>query len=67
MARVKGCKAFWNRPQRWPPAAYAAGAMDKYENPYREVSECAPLTRVGRLAECVLGVLLALLAVYLSR
>jgi hypothetical protein len=41
--------------------------MDKYENPYRDAPDCVPLTRAGRLVECALGVLLALLAVYLSR
>jgi hypothetical protein len=41
--------------------------MDKYDNPYRDDPESAPLTRVGRLAECGLALLLALLAVYLSR
>jgi hypothetical protein len=41
--------------------------MDKYENPYRDAPETVPLTRFGRLAECALGILLAFLAVYLSR
>jgi hypothetical protein len=42
-------------------------SMDKYDNPYRDDPESVPLTRVGRLAECALALLLALLAVYLSR
>lgn len=41
--------------------------MDKNENPYREDPELAPHTRAGRLAECALALLLAVLAVYLSR
>lgn len=41
--------------------------MDKYHNPYRDDPESVPLTRVGRLTECALAVLLAVLAVYLSR
>jgi hypothetical protein len=43
-----------------------AACMEKYENPYRDDPELAPLTRTGRLAECALAVLLALLAVYLA-
>jgi hypothetical protein len=41
--------------------------MDKYDNPYRDDPELTPLTRAGRLAECAFALLLALLAVYLSR
>src|SRR5687768_1199826 len=44
-----------------------AASMQKYENPYRDDPELVPLTRAGRLAECALAVLLALLAIYLSR
>ena len=41
--------------------------MDNYHNPYRDDPECAPLTRVGRVVECGLALLMAVLAVYLSR
>ena len=41
--------------------------MEKYGNPYRDDPESMPLTRVGRLVECSLALLLAVLAVYLSR
>jgi hypothetical protein len=41
--------------------------MASYNNPYRDDPESAPLTRTGRLAECVLSMALALLAFYLSR
>ena len=41
--------------------------MQKYDNPYRDDPESAPLTRIGRLTECALSLLLALLAFYLSR
>jgi len=53
--------------QTRPVEAYPAARMDKYENPYRDAPECVPLSRLGRVTECALGVLLALLAVYLSR
>jgi hypothetical protein len=41
--------------------------MDNYDNPYRNDPESSPLTRVGRFIECGLALLLAVLAVYLSR
>ena len=41
--------------------------MHKYDNPYRDDPESAPLTRTGRLTECAVSVVLALLAFYLSR
>jgi hypothetical protein len=41
--------------------------MDRYDNPYRDDPQSAPLTPVGRLIECGLVLLLAVLAVYLSR
>lgn len=41
--------------------------MDPYKNPYRDDPESVPLTRAGRLTECLLAVLLALLAIYLSK
>jgi hypothetical protein len=40
--------------------------MDNYRYPYSDDPESAPLTRVGRLTECALVLLLAVLAVYLS-
>lgn len=43
------------------------GVMDQYDNSYRDEPGTAPLTRSGRLTECVLALLLALLSVYLSR
>ena len=48
---------------------YAAGfaAMNNYDNPYRDDPELAPLTRAGRLMECAFAVVLAFLAVYLSK
>jgi len=42
-------------------------AMDPYHNPYRDQPPAAPLTRAGRLVECMLALVLTLLAVYLSR
>jgi hypothetical protein len=42
-------------------------SMDQYKNPYHDDPELAPLTRVGRVMECALAVLLALLAIYVSR
>ena len=41
--------------------------MENYANPYHEEPQPVPLTRAGRLTECVLALLLTLLAVYLSR
>jgi len=41
--------------------------MENYDNPYRDDPELTPLTRAGRLIECGFAVLLAFLAVYLSR
>jgi hypothetical protein len=41
--------------------------MESYKNPYRDDPESVPLTRTGRLTECALAVLLAVLAIYLSR
>lgn len=41
--------------------------MERYHNPYRDDPELAPLTRAGRLVECALAMLLAFLAIYLSR
>jgi hypothetical protein len=41
--------------------------MANYDNPYCNDPESIPLTRVGRLIECGLALLLAVLAVYLSR
>lgn len=41
--------------------------MDKYDNPYRDDPESVPTSRAGRFAECALALLLAVLAVYLSR
>jgi hypothetical protein len=46
--------------------AYSARRMDNYHYPYSDDPESAPLTRVGRLTECALVLLLAVLAVYLS-
>jgi len=40
--------------------------MDNYDNPYHEDPEPVPLTRAGRLIECGLALVLAVLAVYLS-
>jgi hypothetical protein len=45
----------------------AARRMDYYDNPYSDDPESFPVTRVGRLIECGLALLLAVLAVYLSR
>jgi hypothetical protein len=45
----------------------AALAMHGYNNPYREDPELAPLTRAGRVLECAVAMMLALLAIYLSR
>jgi hypothetical protein len=42
-------------------------SMDEYKNPYHDDPELAPLTRVGRVMECAVAVLLALLAIYVSR
>ena len=39
----------------------------EYRNPYRDDPELAPLTRGGRFMERALAVMLALLAIYLSR
>jgi hypothetical protein len=53
-----------------PPVAAAKllrPAMHPYNNPYREDPELAPLTRTGRVLECAVAVMLALLAIYLSR
>jgi hypothetical protein len=53
-----------------PPSAAAmllARAMYEYKNPYREDPELAPLTRAGRFLECAAAVMLALLAIFLSR
>jgi hypothetical protein len=41
--------------------------MDNYANPYRDDPESLPQTRAGRLIECGVALLLAVLAVYLSR
>jgi hypothetical protein len=46
--------------------------MDNYDNPYRDNPyrddpESVPQTRAGRLVECGIALLLAVLAVYLSR
>jgi hypothetical protein len=42
--------------------------MDNQHNPYSaDDPESAPLTRVGRLIECGLALLMAVLALYLSR
>jgi hypothetical protein len=41
--------------------------MKSYDNPYREDPELAPLKRAGRWIECAFAVVLAFLAVYLSR
>jgi hypothetical protein len=48
-------------------AMLLARAMYEYNNPYREDPELAPLTRVGRVLECAAAVMLALLAIILSR
>ncbi len=48
-------------------ALFSGELMASYNNPYRDYPESAPLTRTGRLAECVLSMALALLAFYLSR
>jgi hypothetical protein len=42
-------------------------AMQEYRNPYRDDPELAPLTRSGRFMERAVAVMLALLAIYLSR
>ena len=41
--------------------------MNNYDNPYRDDPELTPLTRAGRFIECTFAVVLAILAVYLSR
>jgi hypothetical protein len=41
--------------------------MEKFDNPYRDDPQLLPPTRAGRLVECGLAVLLALLAVFLSK
>ena len=41
--------------------------MNNYDNPYRDDPELTPLTRAGRFVECTFAVVLAILAVYLSR
>jgi hypothetical protein len=41
--------------------------MNNYDNPYPDDPELAPLTRAGRFIECALAVVLAFLAVYLSK
>jgi hypothetical protein len=41
--------------------------MNNYDNPYSDDPELAPLTPAGRLIECVFAVVLAFLAVYLSK
>jgi hypothetical protein len=41
--------------------------MNNDHNPYRDDPELAPLTRTGRFIECAFAVVLAFLAVYLSR
>ena len=48
-------------------AMLLARAMYEYNNPYHEDPELAPLTRAGRFLECAAAVMLALLAIYLSR
>ena len=71
VAGVKACKT----PEGVPDCAAEPGAaalfcrrrMDNYDNPYRDDPESAPLTRVGRVIECGLALLMAVLAVYLSR
>ena len=42
-------------------------AMNTHDNPYRDDPELAPLTRTGRFIECAFAVVLAFLAVYLSK
>ena len=49
------------------PRDYAAPCMHEYTNPYRDDPELAPLTRGGRIMEGAVAVMLALLAIYLSR
>ena len=41
--------------------------MNNYTNPYPDGPELAPLTRTGRFIECAFAVVLAFLAVYLSK
>jgi len=41
--------------------------MNNYDNPYRDDPELAPMTRAGRFIECTFAVVLAILAVYLSK
>jgi hypothetical protein len=41
--------------------------MDNYDNPYRDDPESVSPTRAGRLIECGIALLLAVLALYLSR
>jgi hypothetical protein len=68
---VKACKA----PRDVPDCAAKTAAghlscrrrMDNYDNPYRDDPESVPQTRAGRLVECGIALLLAVLAVYLSR
>jgi hypothetical protein len=41
--------------------------MDSYKNPYPDEPAPAPPTGAGRVAECLLAALLAILAIILSR
>jgi hypothetical protein len=56
-----------------PPALLGAAlilggaAMDSYKNPYPDEPAPAPPTGAGRVAECLLAALLAILAIILSR
>jgi hypothetical protein len=67
---VKACKAPHGRAglrsQNGGATPILRPRMDNYHYPYSDDPESAPLTRVGRLTECALVLLLAVLAVYLS-
>jgi len=53
-------------PTNWQVSSRCA-AMNNYDNPYRDDPELAPLTPAGRFIECAFAVVLAFLAVYLSK
>jgi hypothetical protein len=71
LRHVKACKLAWRVPECAAMRAAAnlcfTSSMDEYKNPYHDDPELTPLTRVGRVMECAVAVLLALLAIYVSR
>lgn len=64
---VKACKRGAVRSGASGCQPILRSAMEMYRNPYRDDPELAPLTRSGRVIECLLTVLLAVLAILLSR